>query len=310
MTPPSLRIGVVGATGLIGRTLCERLAARGDRPVVFSRDPAKVRRVIPQADDARPNDALAHGGLDDLDAVVNLAGEPVMGQRWDPAFKARIRDSRVRTTRAVVDGIAHAKGRVKTLVNASAVGFYGPRGDERVGEDAAPGGDFLAGVCVDWEREAQRAAEHGAREVRLRIGIVLGDGGALTQMVTPFKLFAGGHVGSGQQYMPWVHLDDVVGAALFALDTPTLRGPVNVTAPEPLRASAFARVLGSVLRRPAWLPVPTFALRVAVGEVAEVVTTGQNATPDALRAAGYTFRHPDLAAALRDALGPHPASAA
>ncbi len=302
MDHTALRIGVVGATGLIGRTLCARLADRGDRVVVFSRDPEKVRRVIPRADDARPNDALARGGLDDLDAVVNLAGEPVMGQRWDTAFKSRIRESRVRTTRAVVDGIAHAKGRVKTLVNASAVGFYGPRGDERVGEGASAGGDFLAGVCADWEREAQRAGEHGAREVRLRIGIVLGDGGALTQMVTPFKLFAGGHLGDGRQYMPWVHIDDVVGAALFALDTPTLRGPVNVTAPNPLRANAFARALGSAMHRPAWLPVPTFALRIAVGEAADVVTTGQNAPPDALLAAGYTFARPDLDDALREAL--------
>lgn len=296
------RVGVVGATGLIGRKLCARLAERGDHVVVFSRDPAKVRAMIPEAAEARSSERVADGGLDDLDAVVNLAGEPVMGRRWDEDYKRRIRESRVQITRAVVQGIARAKGRVKTLVNASAVGYYGPRGAEPITEASPPGEDFLAQVCVAWEHEAARAAEHGAREVRLRIGIVLGDGGALSQMVTPFKLFVGGHVGDGAQFMPWVHLDDVVGAALFALDHDALRGPVNVTAPGALPAKDFARALGSALGRPSWLPVPRLALRVAVGEVAEVVVTGQNAVPEALLRAGYTFRHTELSEALRAAL--------
>lgn len=302
MSASTLRVGVVGATGLVGRLLCDRLAARGDHVVAFSRDPAKASRSLPEARECRANDTLATGGLDDLDAVVNLAGEPVVARRWNPEVKRLIRDSRVEMTRAVVEGIARSKGRVKTLVNASAVGFYGPRGDEEVAEGDPPGSDFLAGVCVDWEREAMRAAEHGAREVRLRIGIVLGDGGALSEMATPFKLFVGGHVGSGKQRMPWVHIDDVVGAALFALDRESLRGPIVVTAPKPLSARDFARALGRALGRPSWMPVPTFALRVAVGEVAEVLSTGQNAVPRALLREGYTFRWTELDAALRDAL--------
>ena len=302
MSRAPLRIGVVGATGLVGRSLSTRLAARGDHVVVFSRDPSRARRALPVCSDARANEDLARGALDDLDAVVNLAGEPVMGERWSPAFKRRIEESRVEVTRAVVDGIARAKGRVATLVNASAVGYYGPRGDERVSEATPAGGDFLARVCVAWEREAARAAEHGAREVRMRIGVVLGDGGALEKMSLPFKLFVGGPVGDGRQWMPWVHLDDVVGAAVFALDASALRGPVNVTAPEPLRAREFSALLGKVLGRPSWMPVPGFALRAAVGEAAGVLLTGQRAVPEALLAAGYTFAFTDAEAALRDAL--------
>lgn len=302
MSSTPRRVGVVGATGLIGRSLCARLAARGDAVVVFSRDPSRVRSAVPEAAEARANSALATGALDDLDAVINLAGEPVAGRRWDDAYKRRIRESRVEVTRAVVDGIARAKGRVRALVNASAVGYYGPRGDELVREDTPPGEDFLAGVCAAWEREAARAAEHGAREARLRIGVVLGDGGALAKMSLPYKLFVGGPAGSGAQWMPWVHIDDVVGAAVFALDGDTVRGPLNVTAPEPLRARDFSAALGRALGRPSWVHVPAFALRAAVGELAEVLLTGQRAVPAALLAAGYRFAFTDPEAALRDAL--------
>lgn len=302
MTREALRVGVVGATGLVGRLLCERLSARGDQVVAFSRDPDKARRTLGGAHELRANHAIADGGLDDLDAVVNLAGEPVTATRWNPEVKRRIRDSRVEVTRAVVEGVARAKGRVKTLVNASAVGFYGPRGAEEITEADPAGSDFLAGVCVAWERAAVEAEGHGARVVRLRIGIVLGDGGALGKMTMPFQLFVGGPIGDGEQFMPWVHIDDVVGGVLFALDHEALRGPVVMTAPKPLRGKDFARALGRVMKRPAWLPVPGFALRLAVGEVAEVLTTGQNALPRALLQAGYTFRWTVVDEALRDAL--------
>ncbi|MDO9016756.1 MAG: TIGR01777 family oxidoreductase [Deltaproteobacteria bacterium] len=298
-----MRVGVVGATGFVGRSLVAALIARGDEVVAFSRDPVRARRSLPAGADARSLEAITPEGVADLDAVVNLAGEPVGAKRWDDAFRAAIRESRVRTTRRVVDAIAGASPRPRVLVNASAVGFYGPRGDEEVTEATPPGDDFLAGVCRDWEREAERAGELGAREVRLRIGVVLGDGGgSLERMLLPFKLFVGGPVGDGRQWFPWVHLADVVGATLWAIDHDDLRGPVNVTAPEPVRFRDFAEALGRQLHRPSWLPVPAFALRLALGPMAEVVVTGQRAVPAALLASGYAFKHPRVAGALAAAV--------
>jgi uncharacterized protein (TIGR01777 family) len=298
-----MRVGVVGATGFVGRSLVAALIARGDEVVAFSRDPARARRTLPAGADARALEAITPEGLADLDAMVNLAGEPVGAKRWDDAFREAIRESRVRTTRRVVDAIAGATSPPRVLVNASAVGFYGPRGDEEVTEAAPPGDDFLAGVCRDWEREAERAGAVGAREVRLRIGVVLGDGGgSLERMLLPFKLFVGGPVGDGRQWFPWVHLADVVGATLWALDHDDLRGPVNVTAPEPVRFRDFAEALGRRLHRPSWLPVPAFALRLALGQMAEVVVTGQRAVPAALLASGYAFKFPRVAEALAAAV--------
>jgi len=298
-----MRVGVVGATGFVGRSLVAALIARGDEVVAFSRDPARARRTLPAGADARALEAITPEGVADLDAMVNLAGEPVGAKRWDDAFREAIRESRVRTTRRVVDAIAGATSPPRVLVNASAVGFYGPRGDEEVTEAGPPGDDFLAGVCRDWEREAARAGAVGAREVRLRIGVVLGDGGgSLERMLLPFKLFVGGPVGDGRQWFPWVHLADVVGATLWALDHDDLRGPVNVTAPEPVRFRDFAEALGRRLHRPSWLPVPAFALRLALGQMAEVVVTGQRAVPAALLASGYAFKFPRVAEALAAAV--------
>lgn len=299
-----MRVGVVGATGFVGRSLVAALIARGDEVVAFSRDPARARRTLPAGADARALEAITPEGVADLDAMVNLAGEPVGAKRWDDAFREAIRESRVRTTRRVVDAIAGATPPPRVLVNASAVGFYGPRGDEEVTEAAPLGDDFLAGVCRDWEREAERAGAVGAREVRLRIGVVLGDGGGpLERMLLPFKLFVGGPVGDGRQWFPWVHLADVVGATLWALDHDDLRGPVNVTAPEPVRFRDFAEALGRRLHRPSWLPVPAFALRLALGQMAEVVVTGQRAVPAALLANGYAFKFPRVAEAIAAAVG-------
>jgi len=300
-----MRVGIVGATGFVGRRLAGALLARGDAVTAFSRTPARARAVLPAVSDHRGLEQLTAGGCHGLDALINLAGEPVMGQRWDATFKARVRDSRVATTRAAVEALA-AEGEAgpRVLVNASAVGYYGDRGDTMLTESAAAGGDFLAGVCVDWEAEAQKAAEKGAREVRLRIGVVLGEaGGALEKMLLPFRMGLGGPMGDGRQYLPWVHIDDVVGAALFALDRETLRGAVNVTAPQPLRWRDFAAALGRALHRPAVIPVPGFALKLALGEGATAVLSGQNAVPRALLDAGYTFRFDDVDGALRDVLG-------
>lgn len=298
-----MRVGVIGATGFVGRRLAGALVSRGDEVVAFGRDASRVRAALPYVTEARSLAELTAERVAALDAVVNLAGESVGAKRWSPAQKAAIRDSRVETTRRVVDAIGAAERRPRVLINASAVGFYGPRGDEEVTEEAPAGHDFLAGVCREWEAEAARVAGFGVREVRLRTGIALGDaGGPLEQMLLPFKLFAGGPVGDGRQWFPWVHLDDVVGAIVWALDREAVRGPVNVVAPGVVRFGDFAKALGRRLRRPAWLPVPGFALRLAVGEMAEVLVTGQRAVPAALLAGGYTFRYARLDDALADAV--------
>lgn len=298
-----MRVGVVGATGFVGKALVAALAERGDAVVAFSREPLRAKKALPRVADARSLEAITAEGVADLDAVVNLAGESIGAKRWDAAYKAAILESRVRTTRQLVDAIGAAASRPKVLVNASAVGFYGPRGDEEVTEATPSGGDFLSEVCREWEREAERVKTFGVREVRARLGVVLGDGGgSLEKLLLPFKMFVGGPVGDGRQWFPWVHLADVVGAIVWALDHPSLHGAINVTAPEPVRFAGFAEALGRRLRRPSWLPVPAFALRLAMGEMAEVVVTGQRAVPAALIAGGYSFKYSRIDDALADVL--------
>jgi uncharacterized protein len=237
---------------------------------------------------------------EELDAVINLAGEPVADGRWTTARKAEILRSRVEATRSMVQAISKATQRPGVLINASGVGYYGPRDDQPVTESTSAGSDFLAGVCEQWEAEALRAEAAGVRVVRARIGVVLGDrGGALEKMLLPFKLFVGGPVGDGQQFFPWIHIEDVVGSMMHALDHTTLHGAMNCTAPEPVRFRDFSKALGKVMGRPSWMSVPGFALRLAVGEMAEVLLTGQKAIPKALLDDGYVFRHTNLEEALR-----------
>lgn len=298
-----MRVGVVGATGFIGRRLVSKLRARGDEVRVFSRDPARARKGFPPEVTCFALTEIDAARLSGLDAVVNLAGESIADRRWNDAVKSEIRRSRVETTRRVVDAMAAAKPRPSALVNASAVGFYGPRGDEEVDESTPSGTDFLARVCAAWEAEAMRASEHGIREVRVRIGIVLGEsGGTLAKMIPAFKMFVGGPVGRGDQRVPWVHLDDVVGLVLMALDDPAVRGAVNATGPAPVTFREFADAVGERLHRPAWLPVPGVMARLALGEFADAVLSGQRAVPKAALAAGYRFQYPTLREALRDVI--------
>lgn len=280
-----MRVGITGASGLIGRRLVQALMDRGDDVTALSRNPEVA-------------------ALEDRDAVVHLAGEPV-AQRWSAAAKQRIRDSRELGTRNLVAGLAACGDtRPSTLVSASAVGYYGPHGDELVTEQTPPGSDFLAGVCVAWEREALAASELGIRVALVRTGVVLdADGGALEKMLPPFKLGAGGPVAGGRQYMPWIHLDDVVGIYLAALDNESWTGPVNASAPEPVTNRAFSKALGRVLHRPAIAPVPAFAIKLLYGEMSEIVTTGQRAVPERTLELGYSFAFPDLEPALAKALG-------
>jgi uncharacterized protein len=297
-----LKVAVTGATGVIGRAVVRALVERGDSVVALSRNPAKAGlggvEVVEWRDPkGSPPPAEAFAGVD---GVVHLLGEPV-AQRWSDAARREIRDSRVLGTRNLVAGLRGSG--VSVLVSQSATGYYGPRGDEPVDESQGPGSDFLAGVVVEWEAEARAAEDLGLRVALCRTGVVLSpSGGALEKMLTPFKLGVGGPVAGGRQYLPWVHVDDVVGALLFALDSPGASGPINVTAPSPVTNHEFSRALGRALHRPAFAPVPGFAIRLLYGEMATIVTTGVRAEPRGLRELGYEFRRPDLAGALEAAL--------
>jgi uncharacterized protein (TIGR01777 family) len=291
----------------VGRALVAGLVERGIQVVALTRDPDSARERLPDsvvtkrwvAGEPGP---LA-GVLSGTDGVVNLAGENIMARRWRASVKEEIRRSRVEGTRTVVAAIEAADPRPRVLVNASATGWYGPRGDEEVAEETPPGTDLLAGLCVDWEGEAARAGAHGVRVVRVRIGVVLSnEGGALPPMVTPFRWFVGGRIGHGRQGFPWIHIDDLTGILLLALLREDLTGPVNGTAPHPVSNREFCRVLGRVLRRPSWLPVPRLALRILMGEAANVVVAGQRAVPRRALEAGYEFRFPTAESALEDLL--------
>jgi uncharacterized protein len=305
-----MRVAITGATGTIGQALVRELAQRGDEVTAISRDRAKAReRLGPDVeaaawarpkDEPPPADALAG-----RDAVVHLAGATI-AQRWNEDVKREIRDSRVLSTRTLVDGLASLPDaeRPRVLVSQSATGLYGAHGPERLAEDAPAGDDFLARVVSDWESEALRAEDHGVRVTRTRTGVVLSpEGGALEKMLPFFKLGIGGPVAGGRQCVPWVHLDDVIGAMVHCLDTDAAGGPVNVVAPQPATNAELSKALGRVLKRPAFAPVPGFAVKTLYGEMATIVTTGQCAVPARLEELGYRFRRPELEAALRDATG-------
>ncbi len=303
-----MRVVVSGGTGFIGRALTASLDGDGHEVIVLSRHRAPA--VAPGAQVVR-----WRGGADDAqgewrrlvdgaDAMVNLAGASLADGRWTETRRRAILESRVRATRALVQAMADAGTRPQALVSASAVGYYGPLGDERVTEAHGPGSDFLAGVCAAWEEEARAAEALGVRVVLLRTGLVLGrGGGALPRLAMPFRLFLGGPLGGGRQWMPWIHIDDVVGIIRLALERGDMAGPVNVTAPGPVRNREFARALGRALGRPAVLPAPAFALRLALGDMADaLLLSGQRAVPERAAKAGYAFRHADLTRALGNLL--------
>lgn len=298
-----MRVTLTGATGRIGRAIVEALVARGDDVTVLSRSPDRARAALPQGVAAEawlpsggPAPAAALGGRD---AIVHLAGEDV-AQRWTKRAKQEIRASRELGTRNLVAGIEAAAPRPAALVSASASGYYGARGDEPVDEDEPPADDFLAQVVVAWEREARRAEELGVRVAIMRTGVVLSpDAGALKKMLPPFKLGVGGPVAGGRQYLPWVHLDDVVGMYLAAIDDASWSGPYNVAAPGAVTNKDFSKALGKALRRPAFAPVPAAALKLLYGEMSQIVVTGVSMVPRRAREHGYAFRHPEVLEALR-----------
>jgi uncharacterized protein len=300
-----VRVAVTGATGLIGRPLVAALAARGDEVQVLSRDPVRARSRL-GVDAVAWNASEEPAPLDDVDAVVHLAGEPV-AQRWSDAAKERIRASRVVGTSNLVAGIRACERRPRVLVSTSAAGYYGDRGSEPLDESAAPGPqeDFLASVCVAWERAADAASELGTAVVIVRNGVVLSRaGGALPRMLLPFKAFVGGPIAGGHQYVPWIALDDVVGIYTAALDSSDWwSGAVNACAPLAVTNAEFSRALGRALHRPAVLPVPAVALRLLYGDMSSVVLDSQRMVPARALGLGYRFRHEAVDEALGAVLG-------
>lgn len=306
------RIILTGATGLIGSRLFAALRERGYEVVVFSRSPERAREQLPGAADYIAW-SPAEGGpwsaaVDGAHGVIHLAGAPIsqglIGARWTDAYKQEILQSRVIGTRGIVNAIAAARSRPAVLVSASAVGYYGYRDDTPLDEAAPPGRDFVAEVTVAWEREAAGAEPLGVRVARVRNGIVLDPGaGALGQLLIPFRLRTGGPIMPGSQYYSWIHPADEVGILLLALEDGRARGPINATAPNPVTNREFTATLGEVIGSPSWLAVPEFTLRIALGEMADLVTKGQRVLPARAQELGYAFSFPDLAPALRDLLG-------
>ena len=303
-----MRIVIAGGTGFIGSALTRRLVEEGHSVVLLSRNPDVPAPAIPPTARRVAWDAKSAGQwaaeLDGADAVINLTGELIGRRRWSRSKKQKIFSSRVESTRALVDAIGRTANRPGVLINASAVGIYGPVDEWEVPETHPPGKDFLAQVGIAWEAAARRGVEFGVRVVMLRTGIVLArGGGALARMVLPFRLFIGGVLGAGRQWVPWVHREDLVGIILFLLARGDIAGPVNVVAPESVTMKEFSVALGKALRRPCWTRVPAFVVRLTLGEMSTIVLTGQRAVPAVLRQHGYSFRYTALSSALQQIYG-------
>ena len=297
-----MKLLVTGGTGFIGSALCRSFAQHGHEVVVLTRQvpPAPFQPAIRYLSWDTPEWRRV---LADRDGIINLAGESIAARRWTPRQKQLIRESRLHTTRALIEAMAQGPHRLAVFVSASAVGYYGSREDGSCVESDPPGRGFLAQVCAAWEAEAQRAEAFGIRVIRFRIGLVLGPGGgALAKMVLPFRLGVGGPLGSGRQWMSWIHRDDVVGLIEWVLASSRIQGAVNATAPQPVTMDGFCHEIARALHRPCWMRVPSVGLRLLLGEMAKMLTTGQRVIPEAALQSGYVFTYPTLASALEAAL--------
>jgi len=303
-----MKILLTGGTGFIGTGLANHLREKGHDLLILTRQDAKIQ---PHPDlryvkwqPGNGQDVISEVG--DVNAIINLAGESVVNKRWTQAQKARIRDSRVEATQLIVRSIQRAEKKPKVLINASAVGFYGPRGNDSVNERVTAGDGFLADVCKAWEAHAIRAADFGVRVVRLRIGVVLGQGGgALKKMLPPFQMFAGGWLGKGDQWMSWIHMRDMIRLIEFALENDQVEGPMNATAPQPVTNKVFSLVLAQTIKRPCFAPVPPLALKALMGKMAdELLLKGQRVIPQRAKDLGFSFQFPDIRTALDDLLVP------
>lgn len=304
-----MKVAVTGATGFVGSRLVERLQAEGHQVLVLARNPERAARMFSTA--AFPAVEVAaytplesgewQQRLSGCDGVVNLAGEPI-SERWTATHKQSIVDSRQGGTQKLVEAIAQANPKPQVLVSASAIGVYGTSETATFDETSAAGDDFLAEVCKVWEAEAQKVKEAGVRLVILRLGIVLGMGGAIAKMLTPFKLFAGGPIGTGKQWFSWIHREDLVNLILQALTQPNMEGVFNATAPNPVRMAEFCNTLGQVMNRPSWLPVPAFAIEALLGDGAVVVLEGQQVLPKRTQTTGFQYQYSDLKLAIAEVL--------
>jgi uncharacterized protein (TIGR01777 family) len=299
-----MKVVVSGGTGFIGRAVCESFRRQGISVSVLSRDPPGAKAVLDPSVTVVEWDAVTSGPwereLDTATGVINLAGAPIADGRWTPRRKQVILDSRVNATRLLVQAISRLQNKPRVLISASGVGYYGASQDRLFEERNGAGDDFLAHLCMDWEQAALAARSAGVRVVCLRIGMVLaGDGGALAKMVPPFRAFVGGPIAPGTQWVSWIHRQDLIGLITWSLTNETVAGPINAVAPAPVTMKEFSGTLGAALNRPSWLPVPAWALRMAFGELASVMTTGQRVTPKVALDGGYQFQFSGLDSALR-----------
>lgn len=304
-----MKVAVTGATGFVGQHLVKRLQQEKHQVLVLTRNPDEARRSFSKA--ATDLEILSYQPLQSgdwqtrisgCDGVVNLAGAPIAESRWTPERKQEILDSRKIGTQKIVEAIAQAASKPAVLVNSSAIGYYGTSETATFDETSTPGNDFLAEVCQAWETEAEKVKQSGTRLVILRTGIVLGDGGALAKMLPPFRMFAGGPIGSGQQWFSWIHIDDLVNLILQALTHSELEGVLNATAPQPVRMVELCQALGETLHRPSWLPVPAIALEMLLGDGAKVVLEGQKVLPKRTESAGFHYKYPTVTQALQNIL--------
>jgi len=302
-----MKIAITGATGLVGSHLVAKLNQAGHQILVFTRNLSKAQKVFPASVYSNleivqytPQESGEwQQSVSGCNAVVNLAGEPI-AERWSPQQKQAIMESRQVGTRKLVEAIANAQQKPQVLVSGSAIGYYGTSETEAFVEDSSGGHGFLAQVCQNWEAEAKKVKEYGVRLVILRIGIVLANGGALGKMIGPFKMFAGGPIGSGKQWFSWIHRHDLVNLISQAIDKTDMSGVFNATSPNPVRMGQLCQTLGEVMNRPSWLPVPDFVLEILLGDGAIVVLEGQQVLPKQTQAIGFNYRYPDLKPALLD----------
>ncbi len=305
-----MKVAITGATGFVGSRLVQRLHTEGHHVLVLTRNTAFAQKVFPsqtfgQVEIIAYTPTVSGSWQEAIalcDSVVHLAGEPIAEERWTPEQQQKILNSRKLGTQKIVEAIAKANPKPSVLVNASAIGYYGTSETATFEETSLSGNDFLAQVCLAWEAEATKVKDAGVRLVILRFGIVLGNGGALAKMITPFKLFAGGPIGSGRQWFSWIHLDDLVNLILEGLTKSEIQGVYNATAPNPVRMTDLCQSLGQVLNRPSWLPVPAFALEALLGDGAIVVLEGQQVLPQRTLAAGFEYQYPNLHSALKQIL--------
>ncbi|MFN8577642.1 MAG: TIGR01777 family oxidoreductase [Candidatus Sericytochromatia bacterium] len=303
-----MNIFITGGTGLIGKILVKRLIERGDNVTVITRNKDKAKKFFYDKVNIIEGNIIQKGDwqniIGNFDTIINLAGEPVASKRWTESEKQNIYDSRIKTTDNIVEAIKKSKNKPQNLINASAVGYYGFQADEReINETETSGKDFLSYLCRDWEDSARKVEKLGVRVVRLRIGIVLSEnGGALEKMVAPFKLYAGGHIGDGKQWLPWIHIDDVINMILFILDNNKITGAVNITAPNPTTMKDFCKEMGKIINRPSWLPVPSIALKATFGEMSDIITSGQKAIPQKVLSNGFKFEYEKIDKALKNLL--------